>query len=138
MTATSFSFTKIIVRDLAAAERFYTTVLGLSVMARFALGEQNDKMEETFLTVADAPQDANQLALVCFPNRPAPAAGEAVTGFMVKDVDAVVAAALDAGGAVVKKREDMVAFGIRVAVITDDEGHQVEVLQLLASPTGAA
>jgi predicted enzyme related to lactoylglutathione lyase len=134
MTATAFPFTKIIVGDLAAAERFYTTVLGLSVAARFAQGEQDDRMEETFLSVAGAPQGGSQLAILCYPNKPRPAAGEAITGFVVKNVDAVIEAALGAGGMLVKEAYDIAEHGVRVAVIGDIEGHLVELLQFPAAP----
>lgn len=138
MTATSFMFTKIIVDDLAAAEHFYTTVLGLSVTARLARGEQDDRMEEAFLSIAGAPQGGGQLAIVCYPNKPSPAAGEAITGFVVKDLNAVVEAALGAGGIVVKEPEEIVEHGVRVALIGDREGHLIEVLQFAAASGGAS
>jgi len=135
MTATSFTFTKIIVGDLAAAEHFYTTVLGLSVMGRFAQDEQDGRMEETFLSVAGAPQGGSQLAIVYYPNKPSPAAGEAITGFVVKNVDAVIDAALGAGGILVKEPHDIAEHGVRVAVIGDIEGHLIEVLQFAVGRT---
>ena len=130
MTVTSFAYAKLIVRDAAALERFYCDALGLKQVRRFDDGEGEQAIIEIFLSVG--PEEGGvELALMQYLNRPAPARGEAAVAFMVKDVDATVAAAQAAGGAIATSPRTIESYNLRVASITDPEGHMVELMQFL-------
>lgn len=131
MTALAFSFTKIIVKDLAAAERFYTELFGLEVVAHLNLGEGEELLNEVVLKTAGAQPPAANLILVNFPNRPCPAAGEAATGFVVDDIDATLEKAAATGGTIEVPATDVPEHGLRAAYLLDPQGHRVELLQML-------
>lgn len=133
MAAQAFSFTKIIVEDLPAAQNFYTQVLGLQVAGHLDLGEGKDLMNEVILRVAGAQPHSPYLILVNYPNRTCPAPGEATTGFVVDDLDAILAEAVAAGGGVEFPAADLPEHGLRVAYISDPQGHRIELLQVVGS-----
>lgn len=130
MAATGFSFTKIHVADLAAGERFYTTVLGLKPGFRATTGDGPDDFEELQLSVNGLPGDVS-LMLVQYLHRPAPPAGEAIIGFTVENIEDTIAAAVAAGGRVVHPIQTLTEYGMKIAHVADQQGHMVELLQLL-------
>jgi predicted enzyme related to lactoylglutathione lyase len=131
MTAQAFSFTKIHVEDLAAAESFYTQVLGLEVVGYLTLGEGEELMREVILKTAGAEGPVPNLILVTYPNRACPAAGEATTGFVVDDLDATLEKTTQAGGTIQVPATDLPEHNLRAAYIFDPQGHRVELLQHL-------
>ena len=131
MAATAFSFTKIFVTDLAAMERFYTTVLGLKPGFRLTAGEGEHMFKEVQLTVNGGQLEENGLMLVQYLNRAAPPVGEAIVGFTVEVIEDTIAAAQDAGGRVVTPAQTLPDHGMKVSYIADPEGHTIELLQLL-------
>jgi len=125
----AYAFTKIIVADLAAMERFYCETLGLSVQTRIAVDKPGYVIRETVLVVGDS---STHLNLVQHLDRPCPPPGEAVVGFSVGDIDAVIAAATGAGGSVITPPVEIPEHQLKVAYIADPEGHVLELLQSLA------
>ena len=131
MTALSFAFTKIVVADLNAAEQFYTRTLGLSRVTYIEFGEGLGQLQEVILTVPNGAAGAAQLNLIRYPNKPIPAPGETVIGFMVNDVDATVAAMTDAGARVTVPVVEMTDHRLKLAYVTDLDGHIIEIIQTL-------
>jgi predicted enzyme related to lactoylglutathione lyase len=125
---TAYAFTKIIVADLAAMERFYCDTLGLRVQARIAVDKPGYVIRETVLVVGES---GTLLNLVQHLDRPCPAPGEAVVGLSVDDMDAVIDAATGAGGSVVTPPVDIPDHKLKIAYIADPEGHMLELLQPL-------
>jgi lactoylglutathione lyase len=130
MTALGLAFAKIVVGDLPALERFYEAVFGTRVTARIVAGEGENALEEVILAMGDG--GGSSLILIRYPARPAPAPGELVVGLTVADVAASVEAAVAAGGAVVVPPVDVPEHGLRLAFVTDPEGHTLELVQPLA------
>lgn len=124
----AYAFTKIIVADLAAMERFYCEALDLSVRTRIAVDKPGYALRETVLVVGES---GTLLNLVQYLDRPCPAPGEAVVGLSVEDIDAVIAAATGAGGSVVTPPVEIPDHQLKVAYIADPEGHLLELLQPL-------
>ncbi len=130
MTVLAFSFTKIVVKDIDASERFYRDVLGLKVVARVTAPDSEYAQEECILSVSGG-NDANQLLLIRYLTRPTPAPGEAWTGFAVDDVGAISAAVGRAGGKVLIAPFEVPQHGVKAAVVADPEGHMIELIQML-------
>jgi len=126
---TGFAFTKVMVADVAAMERFYCDVMGLCVRTRIAVDHPGYAIRETVLEVAGG---ATLLNLVQHLDRPCPAPGEAVIGLTVSDIDAVIAACVRAGGQVKTPVAEVTEHKLKVAYIADPEGHMLELLQPLA------
>jgi predicted enzyme related to lactoylglutathione lyase len=119
MATQSFCFTKIEVKDIAAAETFYSQAIGLDVSVRLEAGEGENLMPN--------------LILVSFPNRSCPPPGEATTGFLVENVDAALERATAAGATIDVPAMDVPEHGLRLAFILDPQGHRIELLQVLKS-----
>lgn len=136
MATTGFSFTKMIVADLAAARRFYTETIGLKLVLTFANGEGENQFEEAILSTTGTYNGGHSLVLVQYLNRPPATPGEAIFGFEVENVDATVEAVIAAGGALARPARTIAEHGIRVAFVTDPEGHLLELVQMM--PTTAA
>ncbi|MBF6245599.1 VOC family protein [Nocardia elegans] len=127
--AAVFRFSKILVENTEAQFGFYSSVLGMIEKYRVRTGEGDDALEEIIMTSAHGGDPA--LVLLHYLNRPAPRPGEAVLGFDVDDVEAVVRAAEKAGGTVAAPPKEMPEFGIVVAFVEDLEGHRLELVQRL-------
>lgn len=123
-----FAFTKIIVADVKAMERFYCDALGLSVVGRIDVNERGWNLEEVILSIGGG---STHLNLLQYRDRPAPPRGEAVVGLNVADMDAVIAAANDGGGKLVTEPVEIPEHKLKVCYIADPEGHLVELLQPL-------
>ena len=131
MAASSFSFTKIVVADLAASERFYSKTLGLSRVTYIEWGEGPALLQEVVLTVPTAETAGAHLNLIRYPNKPMPEPSETVIGFMVGDVDATVAAFRDAGGQITVPPVELPDHRVKLAYATDLDGHIIEILETL-------
>jgi len=132
MSALSFAFTKIVVADLAASERFYEQALGLSRVAYIEFGEGFDQLQEVVPAVpGSAPGGAN-LQLIHYPGRPKAAPSEAVIGFTVGDADKSVAAMAAAGGRVTVPVTTIADHGVSCAYVADLDGHLIEIIQFSA------
>lgn len=124
---TGFAFTKIIVADIAAMERFYVEGLGLGVVTRISVDEGDWALEEVVLSVG--PNPGTQLNLVQYRDRPCPAPGEAVVGLSVRDIGAVIEAVSVAGGAIVVPVQVLPDYALRLAYVSDPEGHLIELIE---------
>jgi predicted enzyme related to lactoylglutathione lyase len=133
MATQSFCFTKIEVKDIAAAETFYSQAIGLDVSVRLEAGEGENLMHEVVMALPGARPPAPNLILVSFPNRSCPPPGEATTGFLVENVDAALERATAAGATIDVPAMDVPEHGLRLAFILDPQGHRIELLQVLKS-----
>ena len=122
---TRFSFTKIVVRDIAAMERFYTEGLGFSVQNRIDAEGFNEVMlaqkQGAFTLVLYHHTDKRQ---VIGGNNWGP------LGFIVRDCGASHAALIAIGAHEV--RAPAIFGAMLVSFVSDPEGHEIELLQLSA------
>ncbi|AZI35411.1 hypothetical protein NT2_09_01050 [Caenibius tardaugens NBRC 16725] len=125
MVAKSFFFTKITVGDPASVEDFYTAVLGLEVLVRVM--DDDGRPRETVFVVPGN-ENCSRLIMERRGHAGQTNPGETVLGFAVDDVDATVASAITAGGALVHPPQDNEAHGIRIAFLTDPDGQVIELL----------
>ena len=122
--------TKLVVRDVVAAERFYLTV-GLKLVSRNLGGEREVRQQQSWLS-ATGDTNAHLLILSQFLELPTPPApvypGEVWLALNVADVEAIVQAVVGAGGNVVRAGQDRPEHGVRAAVVSDPEGHLIEIV----------
>jgi len=124
-----FAFTKLVVADLEAANAFYTAVFGIQELARVSAAIGGRAIEE--IMYGPTREGGAQFVLLTYADLDAPRDDEVILGFMTDDIDGVVRRSLAAGGGVVGEPEDMPEHGVRVAFVTDNEGHLIEVVQRL-------
>jgi catechol 2,3-dioxygenase-like lactoylglutathione lyase family enzyme len=130
MKASAFSFMKLVVADLAAAERFYCEVFGLEVSHRHRSDEHAYGQEESMLFAPDR-STAIPFILTRYLRQPNPVAGAAWTGFSVEDLEATVAAIERAGGRIEVPIHAASSHPVRAVVARDPEGHMIEVIQVM-------
>jgi catechol 2,3-dioxygenase-like lactoylglutathione lyase family enzyme len=122
--------TKLVVRDVEAAERFYRA-LGLKVVSRNVGGEDVVRQEQCWLSSSG---DANTHILILsrFLELPPPRRpdypGEAWLVVRVSDVDATLTAVEESGGKKLRPAEDRPEHDVRAAVAADPDGHIIEVV----------
>lgn len=130
----AFTATKLVVRDLAAAERFYTA-LGLQVAGRNLGGEGVYRQDQAWLS-ASGQMDDHLLILSHFVDLPAPATpaypGETWLCLRVDDIDQALTAVAANGGRTVNPPQDRPEHFVRAAVAADHEGHLIELVGPLA------
>jgi predicted enzyme related to lactoylglutathione lyase len=124
-----FGFTKLLVADLERCLAFYTAVAGLEESGRVDADISGRKISEILLHPT-TPGGAN-LVLLHFHDRPRPSADEVILGFITADLEAFVKRTREAGGSVYEEIKSMPEHGVRVAFVKDQEGHLIEVVQLL-------
>lgn len=122
--------TKLVVRDVGAAEGFYTAI-GLKIVSRNVGGEAEVRQRQSLLS-ATGDAHAHVLVLSQFLELPPPRApvypGEVWLTFHVADVDATCATVRTAGGRIVRAGQDRPEHRIRAAVVADPEGHLIELI----------
>jgi len=130
--------TKLVVRDVDAAEAFYRAV-GLKLVTRNVGGEAEVSQKQSWMSVTGG-SDAHMLILSQFLEVPAPSRpdypGEVWLALNVADVDGFNAAVKAAGGAVLREGEDRPEHAVRAAVVTDPEGHIIEIVGPMSTATG--
>lgn len=130
----AFTATKLIVQDVAAAQRFYTA-LGLRVAGRNLGGEGEFRQEQAWLS-ASGGMEEHLLILTRFVElQPAgtPAyPGETWLCLQVDDLDVALAAIANHGGRTVNPPQDRPEHFVRAAVAADAEGHLIELIGPLA------
>jgi predicted enzyme related to lactoylglutathione lyase len=131
MTDTDYVFAKTFVADLEAMGRFYGEVFGLVENNRHSDVMFGRPISEITYK-ASAGREVGGLTLISFTDGNPPAAGEAVQGFITRDLDAVCARALAAGGSLAEPVREITQFGIKVAFVLDPEGHINEVVEMTA------
>ena len=121
-----FSFVKIVVRDIAAMERFYTESLSFTVQDRISAKDFEEVMlaqkEGAFTLVLYHHNDKRDLEL---------GSAWGPLGFIVRDCPATHAALIAGGASEVRAPAKFDAM--TVSFVSDPEGHQIELLQLPAS-----
>ncbi len=131
--------TKLVVRDVAAAEEFYHAI-GLKLVNRNIGGTNEVRQQQAWLSVT-GDSTSHMLILSQFLETPAPALPayprEIWLAMNVADVDAVAGLAVAAGGSVLRPGEDQPHHGVRAAVIADNEGHIIELVGPISGTVGA-
>jgi predicted enzyme related to lactoylglutathione lyase len=129
MSKAHFGFTKLIVNDLEKTVAFYKEVCGLEEWARVSADVNGREIDEIMLQ--PTAENGATLVLWKWRDRDAIVVDEVILGFQTPDVTAFVQRVRDAGGAIVQDIKDMPEHGVRVAFVTDVEGHLIEVVELL-------
>ncbi len=126
--------TKLVVRDVEAAERFYLAI-GLKLVSRNLGGEQEVRQSQSWVS-ATGDASSHLLILSQFLEVPAPPApvypGEVWLCFQVADVDATCQAVEGAGGRIVRAGQDRPEHQVRAAVVSDPQGHHIELVGPMA------
>lgn len=125
-----FGFTKLVVQDLEAMATFYKNVAGLVEMARVQDAVGDRQIDEIMFNATG--EGGATFVLFKFLDRDAPAQDEVILGFQTSDIVSFVERVQAAGGTVVQPIEVKEAHGVKVAFVTDPEGHLIEVVELLA------
>ena len=125
---TDFMFTKLLVKDLAGAVSFFTSVIGLVEMNRVeAVITGRPVSEVVFMPTYEG---GPMFILAQFHDTAAPAANELILGFATRDLAALIARAEQAGGRVLEPAREVPGMGgMQVALIADPEGHVIQLSQ---------
>jgi predicted enzyme related to lactoylglutathione lyase len=123
-------FFKLVVRDLDAMTAFYRDAFGLRLGDRLT----GPDFEEVLLAAPASPMtlilyrwtDDREIVI---------GSGHGPAGFVTTDIDGGFAHALSLGATVIQPPTDVP--GLRVAMLRDPEGHEIELVQF-QSPEGAA
>lgn len=139
--AIAIAGTKLVVRDVDAAERFYLS-LGFKLITRIPdHGEGEGRQRQAWLSQT-GDQSAPMLVVSRFIEHPDPSTppypGEAWLVFNVDDVDATIAAVEAGGGSVLIPAADAPDFGVRAACVADPEGHRIELVGPMPGAGAAA
>lgn len=126
---THFGFTKLLVDDIERAADFYKEVCGLSETARVDAIINGRPISE--ILFAPTGQGAATFVLLKFLDAPKPTNDEVILGFITDDIEAFCARADAAGGRITQPIADNPEHGVKVAFVTDVEGHLIEVVELL-------
>jgi lactoylglutathione lyase len=124
-----FSFTKLLVSDLDKSAAFYKSVCGLVETARVSDAIAGRQIDEILFNATG--EGGATFVLLKFVGAPKPANNEVIVGFVTPDLEAFVQRACAAGGALAEGIRAVPAHGIKVAFVTDVEGHMIEVVQML-------
>ncbi|WP_380879287.1 hypothetical protein ACFB49_21410 [Sphingomonas sp. DBB INV C78] len=127
--AVHFGFTKLLVDDLEGVATFYKSVCELTELYRVEADLAGRPISEILFNVTGA--GAATFALLKFIGAPKPTNDEVILGFVTTDVVAFVERALAAGGTLVREVHAQPEHGVKVAFVTDVEGHLIEVVELL-------
>ena len=126
---TSFSFAKIVVRDLERSVAFYEQVLGMKPVMHF----EREDLEEIGLRFPEEEGPAATLVLMK-PAGDAPIVlgnGWGPLGFVTPDIAALFALARKLGSRIVEEPKEMQEIGVSVGYIEDPDGHPIEIVQQL-------
>ncbi|WP_297491050.1 VOC family protein [Acidocella sp.] len=127
ITMTNF---KLVVGDLAAAERFYTA-MGMKPVSRNTGGDAEVRQTQCWMSETGG-GNAFTLILTQFLALPPPRKpvypGEIWLVFTVPDVDAMVALVAREGGSILRPGENILDHNVRAAVVADPEGHPIELV----------
>lgn len=126
-----FSFTKLVVDDVEKMGEYYCQVYGLNKLHRVNAAIGLDAISELMMGPGET-LSAESLVLLKYLNRPKPACGEVIVGFVTTDIAALAERVKAYGGRLNTEIQDMPEHGVRVFFATDAEGHLSENVQLLA------
>ena len=126
-TTTHFGFTKLLVTDLEKSAAFYTSVFGMNEQYRVHADIGGRDIDE-ILFEPTAP-GGSMFVLLKFAGVTAPSSDELILGFVTDDVDDLVQRVIDAGGRVTREALVQPEHGVKVAFVTDNEGHLIEIVE---------
>ena len=126
-----FGMTKVIVSDIERAFTFYHSVFGLEESARVSKGEGESEMHEIIMGSERGKMSVPSLVVQSYPNKPLPPPGVVTLGFIVPDLEAAIDKAVNSGAIIKRPITSMPEHGIKVAFVSDPEGHLLEVVQML-------
>ena len=129
MQKAHFGFTKLIVDDLDKMAEFYSEVFGFEEQGRVH-SDVSGRVIDEIMFHPTAPGAAS-FVLFKFVDRVAPAQEEVILGFITADLNALVDRATRAGGGITQQIREMPEHGVKVAFVTDPEGHLIEVVEML-------
>jgi lactoylglutathione lyase len=127
-----FGFTKLLVADLEVSARFYKAVFGLEEHGRVQ-SEIADRKIAEIIFKPDAP-GASGFVLLHFDGITSPSSDEVILGFITDDLSQLVSRVKGAGGTVIVPPRTQPEHGIIVAFVNDNEGHLIEVVEMLPQP----
>lgn len=124
-----YGFSKLVVGNLDASAEFYESVCGLAgkVEVVSTLGGR-DLTEFIYGSVDD---DRPAFVLMSYNGDTSISTGEAIVGFYTEDIETFVENAIAQGGGIVEEINERAEFHARIALLTDPEGHLVEVIEPL-------
>lgn len=125
-----FGFTKLLVRDLEKAARFYSDVCGLTELARVEAAIAGRPISEIMFNTTG--EGAAMFVLLKFMDTDGADGRDVILGFQTDDVAAFVQRAVAAGGKIVDPIRDDPDHGVKVGFVSDPEGHLIEVVQVTA------
>lgn len=125
MNKPALTAVKLQTSDLAACETFFGTVFGFKVTHRYG-GGPSDAFDEIVMTLGG--EDGMMLKFVEMRHQPSSATGATIQIAPI-NVDKAVAAATAAHATIMMKATDYEDAGVRMAVITTDQGVHVELVQ---------
>jgi len=127
-----FVFTKVIVADIERAFEFYNKVFGLVEIARISNGAGVTEMHEIIMgTAGSSGMPVPTLIVQRYPNKLLPSVEAIVLGFTVGNIEATIAAAVDAGASIQIPLSVHEAHGVKVVFLVDPQGIMIELLQYL-------
>ena len=126
-----FGFTKLLVVHLEKSAQFCRDVFGLKETTRIQSEIAGRALEEILFNPTG--DGAATFVLLKFVDATVPSADELILGFLTSDIDALIARATTAGASVVREALDYPHLSVKVAFITDLEGHLIEVVQPMVS-----
>jgi predicted enzyme related to lactoylglutathione lyase len=126
-----FSFTKLVVADLAASEAFYVEVFGLDATSRVT-SEIGSRGIDEIIFAPTAP-GAGAFILLRYQDTDGPRTDEVIVGFVVTDADDVLTRAAAAGGTIVRPAKEMSEHRAKVGFVSDPEGHLLEIVQVMTA-----
>jgi predicted enzyme related to lactoylglutathione lyase len=122
--------TKLVVGDADAAERFYQAI-GLKLVNRNTGGEKEVRQKQSWMSVT-GDSSSHLLILSQFLELAPPSSptypGEIWLAFNVSDVELVLSSVVAAGGHIIRAGQDRPEHGVRAAVVSDPEGHIIEIV----------
>ena len=124
-------FAKLICRDEEAMAAYYTAVYGLGVVQRVA-GESDGQPFREVILAPGGDWTKGTLVMFNFTERAAPRDQQAIFGFTVDDLDALVQRIEANGGKLVGPIREEADHGVRVVFSTDPEGALCENVQMIA------
>jgi len=122
-----FGFTKLLVVDLDKSAAFYRDVFGLQETARIESDIAGRALDEILFSPTG--DGAATFVLLKFRDATVASSSEVILGFVTTNVEALTARALAAGGTVMREALDYPELHVKVAFVTDVEGHVIEVVQ---------
>jgi len=125
MQILAFTAVKLQTQDIAACETFFGSVFGFEVTQRYG-GAVGDPFQEIVMTLRGDP--GMMLKFIQSAEQPAAATGATIQ-IKLGDIDPTIAAALAAGAKVVMAPTDYPEAAVRMAVITTDQGLEIELVQ---------